>query len=769
MGQIRTHSLLNCARCVALLLIACGNFLAADLGDLLAIANNPSNERHEWAYYELKDNFGHEPKVIALFVKTAGISDRSFIARKVSIQGLAQNAVESKQAMMVLEWVALQSLKETTDGSLNDLLAREALESLATMGPSAYSTTDTLTTIIQRKKWVPIRVASLDTLRAIGTAAQAALPTVEPLCINETEPDSCRSSALEAAAALGSTSVHVFDILCKDILARPTARSDVLTSLGNSFAIMARRMGSNTLTALKPWEIRRLDEVVTKVGMFFEAHAKALPNLDMDAVHSAVARFHDERARQPCSDLIYFASRLHFKNPLAVVTATGVAGSGVTIAVVVIGAAAYRRRRSRGQMSKQQLATLKDALVRLQLWDSKNALPTPHQFATGVAGRSQVYMLFLPNDTQSGLSIVAKFDEPSRAAREWKSINELFRLNTPSSAILPIRGNREEDGVIIYCDVTNGRTEPIQFKQLIVRQLLHNIGNCLIALEKTLDELSEFYRGEPGAVSPAHNGEIEHWRDEFSNFTPLQQIKEIVETHWSSGTWAAQNWRPDGTDTPESLPNPFYKTSGKSVIETRLDQVIMSVMRSRVHGDLNLTNILMGLDAADCPTAIFIIDLAHSEAGKVTAADLARLESEFWQVPFVDLHNQDSADAVLSMTALRDSLEGRKRHLQSLSILDKHVLRFIWKLRQRAITILQGNQPNYRLKDYFLCLCFQHLAAISRQSVRDNEARVKIAVLGASLSLKVVKDIEDGRYGEGAACGWAPLDRSFDEMLSKPQ
>jgi hypothetical protein len=399
---------------------------------------------------------------------------------------------------------------------------------------------------------------------------------------------------------------------------------------------------------------------------------------------------------------------------------------------------------------------LSKALIRLGFLAANQELPDPYHTATGVQGKSQVQFLFLPRDG-SGISLVAKFDEPERAEKEWKAIEKLRRLNTPPEAMLPIWGNQSIDGVIIYRDITgltlNGNV--IDFKDLLLRQLKTNPVNCETALKQTFDGLAHFYAGQPGAAYLDKDGLTMRWHDVFPQISHrLEEIEKTVIDDWRDINWNIQRLAFPNSDSSNSPPNPFYRKSRKekSNIEIRLNNLIGKVMRSRVHGDLNLTNILINLDSQHCPNNIFIIDLANSEENKVTATDFARMESEFWHETFVGLLGKDSeenkTDQMLqSFVAIRDCLDGRLKRLHdSASDLERHCVRFVCLLRQHALSTLRSNDQKYLLNDYFESLFFRHIAALTFPSVTQDKRKVRMAVLGAALTLQVIEDIESGSY-----------------------
>ena len=404
--------------------------------------------------------------------------------------------------------------------------------------------------------------------------------------------------------------------------------------------------------------------------------------------------------------------------------------------------------------------TLAKALRRLRLLEADSPVPRPFQRATGVAGKSRVYFLFIPKGV-SGVSLVAKFDEPARAKREWDAIEELRSLNIPLQAMLPILDNRFEDGVVLYRDVSGATATGLiwQTKELFRRQLLGNHANCLEALRSAFKVLDHFYRDEPGAARLTSEGTVLRWADSYPTLAAeLPELRELVKPIWPNLDWQAKMFAPPGCGGPgrSELPNPFY------FAESRLEELTGRVMLSRVHGDLNLSNILVGLDGSRKAVDVFIIDLSHCTKGSVTAKDFARMESEFWHEVFVPLM-QDGGAAVRNAPALFTDIID---YLDADTVAHLHVrgytgpvpgarigdscVQIIRYLRSHAEESLRGGVANYRLYDYFACLYFTHLSSLRYESVSKSPEKAKVAVLGAALALRFLLNVDSGMLVEGA-------------------
>ncbi len=418
-------------------------------------------------------------------------------------------------------------------------------------------------------------------------------------------------------------------------------------------------------------------------------------------------------------------------------------------------------------MTAEHQRTMETVLHRLNFLASSVPLPAPYRAASGVAGRSAVYFLALPRG-EATVNLVAKFDEPERAAKEWHAIDELRTLNTPPLAMLPIHGNVRSDEVIIYHDasaVAPG-TRTCELDELLRDQIATNPPSCVRALDLMWQTLDLFYRSEPGAARPAAAGAMLRWERAFPKLRDrLAVISEVAARHWPwQRDWQASVLAlPPAWPLDRPLPNPLARLAGK------LGSLTGPIMLSRVHGDLNLHNVLISVDGAAQPVGALIIDLANSERDMPTALDLARLETEIWHEVFTA--NEGGEDALLStFIVVRDCLEGRSETLRPTPLphLATHYLRIVGAIRQHALGLLRGALPSYMLEDYATTLYLQHAFALSYPSVNENPITARIAIAGAALALEFLNDLRSGRYAPGATSPLCSPLRTYEEMTSPP-
>jgi ADP-ribose pyrophosphatase YjhB (NUDIX family) len=397
---------------------------------------------------------------------------------------------------------------------------------------------------------------------------------------------------------------------------------------------------------------------------------------------------------------------------------------------------------------------LRRALIRLKELKTTDKLPAPYRRATGVLGKSTVYFLYIPRGT-GGHNLVAKFDEPDRQKKEWSHIETLRRLDTPPSALLPLNNNSRQDGVIIYRAAGgHGRQARwIELKELLTQQ--HKVApqNCIDALTLTFDALAPFYESEPGKAHISSRNVILHWHNVFPVFRNTKVIDELYAG--ARKVWPQVNWRSDRdfspfpadiSAQPITVPNPLLR------LKDCLDQLTSRVMLSRIHGDLNLSNIVIGQSQLRVPESAYIIDLSHCESDKLTALDFARVEVSL----FLDIFatNESDSSAFLSnIVHLRDYADGRE-----LSLVPdlEACMQLVKTIRARAIETLSpgGRSQNlYSMEDYFNCLYFHALRALAYPKVKRSINAAKATLLIAALSSQFLTDLNAGRYSDGQLNG----------------
>jgi len=167
------------------------------------------------------------------------------------------------------------------------------------------------------------------------------------------------------------------------------------------------------------------------------------------------------------------------------------------------------------ELDSSRREILHAALVDMKLLGRSAVLPNPYSRRSGVLERSAVWFLVIPRPNGAELQIVAKFDEPDRAKKEWQRIEELRGLNTPPQALLPVAKNRKQHGVVVYqnANIPTPSGEVSTLQELLQCQLATNVNNCLKALDLCFDALRPFYLSEPGALRFIAGGRHLCWKD----------------------------------------------------------------------------------------------------------------------------------------------------------------------------------------------------------------------------------------------------------------
>ncbi len=371
---------------------------------------------------------------------------------------------------------------------------------------------------------------------------------------------------------------------------------------------------------------------------------------------------------------------------------------------------------------------------------------------------------------------MAKFDREERTQQEWKAIRELRKLDKPPQAMLPYGDNNKDDKVIIY-RMANPGGHALDLGSLLQTQILSAPENCLRALDCTFQSLDYFYISEAGAAHMAREGEVLRWGDVFGKIEDRleSQIYPLVAKEWPGVNWRKARDIQDDEILPlvRSFPNPLQEKE----LHERLDGLTGRIMLSRIHGNVNLSNILIEMNALSNPETAFIINLARYQRDMPTAIDFARIETEFWHQIFAHLGNHSEQERLEALIAVRDCLEGRRKTLPwGYFPCEDHALRLVCELRTLAARKLRADDDHYCLKDYITALYFSNIQALSCiPSVASDPARVRVALLGAALSLQFLQELEVQEwysrhyewYSENAfELHLSPL-RKYQEIMAK--
>src|SRR5205823_6202592 len=125
-----------------------------------------------------------------------------------------------------------------------------------------------------------------------------------------------------------------------------------------------------------------------------------------------------------------------------------------------------------------------------------------------VTGRSRVFLFFLPNEG-TGLRLIAKFDDPKRAEREWRVIERIRPLNVPPDTVLPHSRNERSDGLILYATAVH----PLLREYCTLAEFVHdNLRRarecCVRCLDLLFEPLLFFYVTKPGTFQDRDGGGV---------------------------------------------------------------------------------------------------------------------------------------------------------------------------------------------------------------------------------------------------------------------
>jgi hypothetical protein len=204
----------------------------------------------------------------------------------------------------------------------------------------------------------------------------------------------------------------------------------------------------------------------------------------------------------------------------------------------------------------------------------------------------------------------------------------------------------------------------------------------------------------------------------------------------------------------------------------RLRSPTGSIKLSRIHGDLNLTNVLVCPDARRNPRTVFLIDWAESRPNQPTAVDLARIEAEVWVEAYLGRYLGRAAeeDWLADFVAACRYLNGSgpaPTAFRTDAAFVVGAMSFVYHLRQAACKVLCPSSrrlEEYALEDYFACLYFTYLRTLLWRRYQEVPQRSRLALHGAALALEVMDGLKSGRYSEGGTRRWGSPARVIAEL-----
>jgi Ternary complex associated domain 9 len=281
------------------------------------------------------------------------------------------------------------------------------------------------------------------------------------------------------------------------------------------------------------------------------------------------------------------------------------------------------------------------------------------------------------------------------------------------------------------------------------KQFPSNPANCLNVLHRLHDSLYYLHQHTTTDLSgrvPKGSLRWNHFFPQFIKPEYWEGLHKVARGAWKGFAWPLDEEKVASNKTLNNreFANPF-------AVLTKPPSFLGNVEKmpavSRVHGDLNLSNILVVPSHGLHPIDIILIDLADAEPDQLTAKDYAVLEAEFWREIFSKhLEKADEDHAATQFLLIRDYLEGRSDQIGSEDEFTIPCLRFVQELRKLAYQRLNPKRSGYLLDDYFRCLYFVSLGALGFESVQKSQLQKRISILAASLCLETLGDWEGGQY-----------------------
>jgi len=390
------------------------------------------------------------------------------------------------------------------------------------------------------------------------------------------------------------------------------------------------------------------------------------------------------------------------------------------------------------KLSAEQREDIQKVLVREGLMDKSQSLPEPYRVSSGVGEKSWLYFFYISDKDRIGvgLLLIAKFQSIDRQQREWEAVKTLNCQPLPPEiySIFPI--NKPEDPFILY-RAAGGMTpsgQCINYADYLILQIKTAPNNCFEVLEQTKGLLWSLYNANSGRLERAPVKWADFWNEAFVN-DRRQKIEEIITD--TSGRLLLEC----GSLLPFS--NPMTN------LNNYLSHPTGTIWLSQIHGDLNLTNILVLPKQDGSVERVVIIDFACTKGDRPTAIDFVKVEAEFFQEVFPEFFREE-ATCMTSFIKIRDYLDGRETK-KDFDEIEQNIIKWVARLRKYATEYCCPRAgESYLLNDYFYCLYFYSLNCLTYKTVAKSQIKQTIAYLCSSISLKVIEDVQKGCYSKGA-------------------
>lgn len=353
-------------------------------------------------------------------------------------------------------------------------------------------------------------------------------------------------------------------------------------------------------------------------------------------------------------------------------------------------------------LSAAERQCLADTLTRLKYYSANDVLETIGEPMTGVAGQSRVFRILVRRRNGTSQNFVAKFD-PKRTAKEWQALAAMNQSDFPHNFVSNVDGAvgleamPAENGLIVYkaANTLAANDELLTLHKLLIKHGTGKPGHCQSVLGKVMDVLGQIYQDG---------------KRDLVNGTWTKFFKEIEENKLDLYQCLAGHRAAAAIQAVE-----------KQVGHQKL---------SPIHGDLNLTNVLVAVQA-DQPKDVMIIDFADYQLSAPLVLDFVKLETELWletaavhwDEPMDPIRAKAQGELQLVLPAL---IADPSKVTCSVSAL-KCYAQLAAILRHRAQKHLGMDSFN---KHYGLPLAFAFLRALTYKSVKSSPFKTELAKLG---------------------------------------
>ena len=326
------------------------------------------------------------------------------------------------------------------------------------------------------------------------------------------------------------------------------------------------------------------------------------------------------------------------------------------------------------------------------------ALPAPDGRTTGVAGKSSVYFLYLKDKK---LHLVAKFDRFDRTRKELDVLETLEGMDCPQPCLRQYGDPAiyKKENLILYRGMRGGvgSRKVTTLDHLIRDRINGDPGDCIGVIQSVYASLAVWYGDEPGRHDDRdREGHLLTW----SSFFP-----ELIN---------AQN--------RDNIRQICHGLKDINQILACCEDETEKIRLSRIHGDLNLTNILVGLNQ-HAPPQPGIIDLADCRSFAPTVLDFVKMETELWLETLPCIIRPESG-LINEVDQIRLLLVEQRTVPTSWPPVLLNLYKLTAEIRKQARTL------QIDAKEYQTALMLAYLRALTYPTLKKDTFKTGLAVKG---------------------------------------